>query len=137
MVKCINVETIKLSLLLFKYITSMLSIFLLKKSYTEYIMSCCCSPSERLSGFVDHFLQDGMQKLDSFLKGTKDTLKVIEEVNEKIYAGQLNLDGVAVVQVNVNRVLSCNQTRLEDEVAVVSLDIVSISEELATNACKD
>ena len=78
-----------------------------------------------------------MQKLDSFLKGTKDTLKVIEEVNEKIYAGQLNLDGVAVVQVNVNRVLSCNQTRLEDEVAVVSFDIVSISEELATNACKD
>ena len=119
MVKCINVETIKLSLLLFKYITSMLSIFLLKKSYTEYIMSCCCSPSERLSGFVDHFLQDGMQKLDSFLKGTKDTLKVIEEVNEKIDAGQLNLDGVAVF----------------------SLDIVSmytkLSEEHATNACKD
>ena len=85
-------------------------------------MSCCCSPTEQLSGF---------------LKDAKDTLKVIEEVNEKIYAGQLNLDGVAVVQVNVNRVLSCNQTRLEDEVAVVSLDIVSISEELATNACKD
>ena len=77
-----------------------------------------------------------MQKLDSFLKGTKDTLKVIEEVNEKIYAGQLNLDGVAVVQVNVNRVLSCNQTRLEDEVAFVSLDSVSISEEPFTNACK-
>ena len=46
-----------------------------------------------LSGCVDLFLQDGMQKLDSFLK---DTLKVIEEVNEKIDAGQLNLDGVAV-----------------------------------------
>ena len=72
-----------------------------------------------LSGCVDLFLQDGMQKIDSFLKHTKDTLKVIEEFNEKIDARQLNLDGVAVF----------------------SLDIVSMytsmSEEHATNTCKD
>ena len=49
------------------------------------------------------------------------------------------MDGVTVVQ--WNRVLSCNRTRLKGEVAVVSLAIVSMytnmSEELATNACKD
>ena len=49
------------------------------------------------------------------------------------------MDGVTVVQ--WNRVLSYNRTRLEGEVAVVSLNIVSMytnmSEELATNACKD
>ena len=72
-------------------------------------MSCCCSPTEQLSGF---------------LKDAKDTLKVIEEVNEKIYAGQLNLDRVAVLQ--VNRVPSCNRIRHEGEVAVVSLDILSM-----------
>ena len=42
-----------------------------------------------------------MQKLVSFLKDTKDTLKVIEEVNEKIDAGQLNLDGVAVFSLDI------------------------------------
>ena len=65
------------------------------------IVSGCGSPSERLSGFVDYHLQDGMKCLDSFLRDTKDTLKVIEELNDKIDEGDLNLEGVALVSLDI------------------------------------
>ena len=51
------------------------------------IVSCCGSPTEQLSGFVDYLLQEGMKKLGSFLKDTKHTLEIIEQVNDKIDDG--------------------------------------------------
>ena len=35
------------------------------------IISGCGSPTERISGFVDYHLQDGMRSLNSYLKDTK------------------------------------------------------------------
>ena len=42
-----------------------------------------------------------MQKLGSFLQDTKHTLQVIEEINERIDKGEVNLDGVALVGLDV------------------------------------
>jgi hypothetical protein len=77
------------------------------------------SPTERLSGFVDHFLQPGMQGLDSFLRDTKHTLKIIEDFNEKIDEGQVDMEGVAIVSMDVESMYS------------------NMSEELATEAVKE
>ena len=41
------------------------------------------SPTERLGGLVEHFLQPGMTSLPSFLKDTKHVLQIIEDINEK------------------------------------------------------
>ncbi|KAJ8038639.1 hypothetical protein HOLleu_16120 [Holothuria leucospilota] len=41
------------------------------------------SPIERLSEFVDFFINPEMQKLDSFIKYTRDFLKVIYSINQK------------------------------------------------------
>ena len=42
-----------------------------------------------------------MQTLPSFLKDTKHTLEIIETINERIDAGQVSLEGVAVVSLDV------------------------------------
>ena len=55
------------------------------------------------SGFVDHFLQPGMKKLPTFLQDTKDTLKTIEEVNEKIDRKEISLDGVGLATLDVEK----------------------------------
>ena len=65
------------------------------------IVSGIGTPTERLSGFVDYFLQPGMQNLDTFLKNGKHTLKVIEEINDQIEAEDLNMEGVALVSLDV------------------------------------
>ena len=65
-------------------------------------MSGCGAPTERLSGFVDHFLQPGMQNLDTFLKDTKHTLQIIEGINDKIYGGEVSLEGVGLVTLDVD-----------------------------------
>ena len=82
------------------------------------IISSIGSPTERLGGFVDHFLQPGMRNLPSFLEDTKHTLQIIEDVNSQIDSGTLSLD----------------------DVALVSMDIVSMypnmSEEVGVKACK-
>jgi hypothetical protein len=65
------------------------------------IVSGCGAPTERLSSFVDHHLQEGMVKVDSFLQDTKHILQVIEELNEKVEQGDLNLEGVALVSLDV------------------------------------
>jgi hypothetical protein len=65
------------------------------------IISGCGSPTERISGFVDHHLQDGMKSLESYLKDTKDTMKVIEELNDKVDEGELSLEGVALVSLDI------------------------------------
>ena len=65
------------------------------------IVSGCGAPTERLSSFVDHHLQEGMTKIDSFLQDTKHTLQVIEELNEKVEQGDINLEGVALVSLDV------------------------------------
>jgi hypothetical protein len=83
------------------------------------IISARRSPTERLAGFVDFFLQKGMQNLPSFLRDTKHTLQVIEDINDQIEKGEVSLDGVALV----------------------SLDVVSMytnmTEEIGTSASKD
>ena len=82
-------------------------------------MSGCGAPTERLSGFVDHHLQAGMQSLSTFLKDTKHTLQIIEEINDKIDGGEVSLEGVALVSLDVDSMYN------------------SMSEDLATGACKE
>ena len=65
------------------------------------IVSGIGTPTERISGFVDYFLQPGMQNLGSFLKDGKHTLQIIEEINDKIDCGELTLDGVALVSLDI------------------------------------
>ena len=67
------------------------------------IISGVGGPTERLAGFIDHFLQPGMKKLGSFLKDTKHTLQIIEKINEKIDRGELTLDGVSLVSLDVEK----------------------------------
>ena len=83
------------------------------------IVSCCGTPTERLAGFVDHFLQPGMQNLDTFLKDTKHTLQIIENINDEVNEGKLSLEGVAVVSLDVENMYN------------------NMSEDLATEACKE
>ena len=54
------------------------------------IISCKGAPTEKLAGLVDHFLQPGMKQLPSFLKDTKHTLQVVEDINEKIESGEFS-----------------------------------------------
>ena len=44
------------------------------------IVSCCGTPDERVCDFLDYLLNPGMQKLRSYLKGTKDFLIWIEKL---------------------------------------------------------
>jgi hypothetical protein len=59
------------------------------------------APTERLAGFIDHFLQPGMRELETFLKDTKHTLRIIEEINDKIDGGEFSLDGVGLVTMDI------------------------------------
>ena len=59
------------------------------------------APTERLSSFVDFFLQPGMKNLPSFLKDTKHMLQIIDEINLKIEKNEVSLDGVALVTLDV------------------------------------
>jgi hypothetical protein len=59
------------------------------------------APTERLAGFVDHFLQPGMKELPTFLRDTKDTLQTVENFNKSILNGDTNLEGVGVVGLDV------------------------------------
>ena len=65
------------------------------------IVSGLGTATERMSGFVDYFLQPGMQSLDTFLKDGKHTLRIIEELNDQVNSGDLDLDGVALVSLDV------------------------------------
>ena len=42
-----------------------------------------------------------MKSLESYLKDTKDTLRVIEELNDKVDEGELSLEGVALVSLDI------------------------------------
>ena len=83
------------------------------------IISGWGAPTERLSGFVDYFLQPGMKQLPSFLQDTKHTLQIIEEINTKIENGEVSLDGVALVTLDVEAMYN------------------NMSVELTRGACKD
>jgi hypothetical protein len=67
------------------------------------IISCLSGPTERLAGLVDHYLQPGMKRLQSFLQDTKHTLQLIEETNEKIERGDFSLEGVSLVALDVEK----------------------------------
>ena len=81
------------------------------------IISGCGSPTERLAGFVDHFLQPGMKSLGTFLQDTKHTLQIISQLNDQIDNGELSLDGVNLVSLDVNKMYN------------------NITEELGKTAC--
>ena len=65
------------------------------------IISTKSSPLERLGGLVDYFLKPGMENLPTFLQDTKHVLLLIEELNERIDRGELSLDGVALVSMDI------------------------------------
>ena len=72
--------------------------WLLEKGFPiRGIVSGKGSPTERLAGFTEHFLQPGMANLPSFLKDTKHVLQIVEEINEKIDNGEVSLDGVGLI----------------------------------------
>ena len=52
---------------------------------------------------MEHFLQPGMTKLPSFLKDTKHVLQIIEDINEKIEKGEVTLDGVGLITLDVEK----------------------------------
>ena len=47
------------------------------------IVSQIGSPTERISGYLDYFLQPFLQKIPSYLKDTGHFLHIIEEINQK------------------------------------------------------
>ena len=61
------------------------------------------SPTEKLSGFIEQFLQPGMASLPSFLKDTKHVLQLVEEINERIDNGEISLDGVGLIALDVEK----------------------------------
>ena len=61
------------------------------------------APTEKLAGLVDHFLQPGMAGLPTFIKDTKHTLQLIEDINRKIEKGELSLEGVSLVTLDVDK----------------------------------
>ena len=71
-----------------------------------------------MSGYVDHFLQPGMRELPTFLQDAKDTLKVIEEINDKIERKDLSLDGVGLATLDVEKMYT------------------NMTENLGTGSCK-
>ena len=60
-----------------------------------------------------------MQNLESFLKDTKHTLQIIDEINEKIDGGVISLDGVGLVSLDVESMYN------------------NMSNQLGTSACKE
>ena len=79
-------------------------------------------PTERLAGFIDHFLQPGMKALKTFLKDTKHTLQIIENINEKIDKGELSLEGVHLVSLDVDKMYNNITTDLGRGAAKSYLD---------------
>ena len=65
------------------------------------IISCRGSPTERLGGFDDHFLQSCIRNLPSFMNDTKHALQLIEEINEKVDKNELSLDGVGLATLDL------------------------------------
>ena len=54
-----------------------------------------------------------MKELPSFLQDTKHTLQIIEEINSKIEKGEVSLDGVALVTLDVEAMYN----NMSDELA--------------------
>ena len=74
-------------------------------------------PFEKLSGLVDHFLQPGMVKLPSYLQDTKHTLQVIESINDQIDRGEMSLENVSLITLDIDKMYN------------------NMTEELARGAC--
>ena len=70
------------------------------------IISAIKSPLERLGGFVDYFLKPGMQDLPTFIQDTKHVLQIIEELNTQIDKGEVSLDGVGLVALDIESMYS-------------------------------
>ena len=80
------------------------------------IISSRGSPTERISGFVDIFLQPCMKQLLSFLQDTKHLLQIIEEINQKSLEEEVSLDGVALVTLDADSMYN----NIPEELAMVA-----------------
>ena len=80
------------------------------------IISGIGGPTEKLSGFVEHFLQTGMRQLPTFMKDTKHALKIVEEINEKVESGELSLDGVGLATLDLEKMYN----NMTEEVGVAA-----------------
>ena len=65
------------------------------------IISARSSPLERLAGLVDYFLKPGMENLPTFLQDTKHVLLEVDELNKRIEQGEVSLNGVALVSLDI------------------------------------
>ena len=70
------------------------------------IISARSSPLERLAGLVDYFLKPGMENLPTFLQDTKHVLQILEQINEKVDKGEVSLDGVGLVSLDIESMYS-------------------------------
>ena len=55
--------------------------YFLKKPTARPIVSGCDGPTERISAYLDHWLQPQAKSLPSYIKDTKDIIKYIESTN--------------------------------------------------------
>ena len=102
------------------------------------IISGVGGPTERLAGLIDHFLQPGMKKLGSFLKDTKHTLELIENINEKVDKGELSLEGVSLVSLDVEKMYNNISQELGVSAAKEYLDSRNpLSQSVGSNENKD
>ena len=83
------------------------------------IISRCGSATERLAGYVDFVLQPGMQNLPTFLRDSIHTLQIIEETNDEIRSGEISLEGVGLVSLDLESMYN------------------NMSRQLGTAACKE
>ena len=67
------------------------------------IISGIGGPTERVAGFLDHFLQPGMKNLETFLQDTKHMLQLIEGVNDLIENGEVSLEGMGLVTLDLEK----------------------------------
>ena len=65
------------------------------------IISARSSPLERLAGLVDYFLKPGMENLPTFLQDTKHVLLEVDDFNKRIERGEVSLEGVALVSLDI------------------------------------
>ena len=59
---------------------------------------------EKLGGLVNHIIQPGMAGMPTFIKDTKHTLQLIEDLNLNIETGELSLEGVSLVTLDVDKI---------------------------------
>ena len=68
---------------------------------TREIISGSGSSTERISSLVNHLLSPGMQNLQSYIKDTKHLLQLTHYLNEELEAGNMDLENMAFLTLDV------------------------------------